>query len=246
MKRSVGILALCVLLFNSAANASEPTVKKSRSGICHSQSSQWFERTQNYKSFNSIEACINSGGRLPKTQSHSRSDARVVAVDNHANTYKRYDRSHFSDGWEDYSGNCRNTRHELLAQQSITKVSYSSNGCYVQHGKWHDPYTDKVFTSSRDLDIDHIVPLYFAWENGASEWSESKREAFSQDPMNLIAVDNGTNREKGARGPLEWLPPNEKYHCQYVTRFLRGLIKYEFKEQLIAKHRSFQNSICGR
>ena len=34
------------------------------------------------------------------------------------------------------------------------------------------------------------------------------------------------NRQKGAKGPLEWRPPRERFHCQYVTRFKRVLITY--------------------
>jgi hypothetical protein len=34
------------------------------------------------------------------------------------------------------------------------------------------------------------------------------------------------NRQKGAKGPLEWMPPRESFHCQYVTRFKRVLIIY--------------------
>lgn len=43
-----------------------PVVKKSGSGICHSQSSPWYHRTRNFEPFDSVEACIQSGGRLPR------------------------------------------------------------------------------------------------------------------------------------------------------------------------------------
>ncbi|MCE8419635.1 hypothetical protein LZ190_13065 [Rhodovulum sulfidophilum] len=29
------------------------------------------------------------------------------------------------------------------------------------------------------------------------------------------------NRSKGARGPLDWLPPDQGFRCQYVLRFRR-------------------------
>jgi S1-C subfamily serine protease len=41
-------------------------VKKSKSGICHDVSSRWYKRTKHFVSFNSIEDCLRSGGRLPK------------------------------------------------------------------------------------------------------------------------------------------------------------------------------------
>lgn len=42
-----------------------PPVKKSRKGICHDRESPWYERTIHFEPFRTIEACIESGGRLP-------------------------------------------------------------------------------------------------------------------------------------------------------------------------------------
>lgn len=41
-------------------------VKMSSSGVCHSPSSSWYNRTKNYTTYQSIESCIANGGRLPK------------------------------------------------------------------------------------------------------------------------------------------------------------------------------------
>ena len=40
--------------------------KKSKSGICHKKGTQYYKQTKNYKSFNSINDCLNDGGRLPR------------------------------------------------------------------------------------------------------------------------------------------------------------------------------------
>jgi len=47
---------------------SAPTgvVKKSKSGICHAPSSPWYEQTIHYTAFETVESCLQSGGRLPK------------------------------------------------------------------------------------------------------------------------------------------------------------------------------------
>ena len=42
------------------------TVKKSESGICHDASSRHYERVKNFKSYDSIQACLDDGGRKPK------------------------------------------------------------------------------------------------------------------------------------------------------------------------------------
>ena len=48
----------------------EPNVKKSRSGICHSKnSSSSYSRTKNFTTYQSLELCLNSGGRCPKRDS---------------------------------------------------------------------------------------------------------------------------------------------------------------------------------
>ena len=49
-----------------AAERAQGIVKKSRSGICHGPDSPWYAQTANYIAFESIEACLASGGRLPK------------------------------------------------------------------------------------------------------------------------------------------------------------------------------------
>ena len=49
-----------------AAADEVPVVKKSRSGICHDQTSQYYDRTIHFQAFDSLEKCLQSGGRLPK------------------------------------------------------------------------------------------------------------------------------------------------------------------------------------
>lgn len=140
--------------------------------------------------------------------------------------FPRYDRKEFG-GWADIDRDCQNTRHELLAELSTSLLTYNSNTCRVITGRWLDPYTGRTFTRSSDLDIDHLVPLHWAWQRGAWYWSKHKRRDFANDPMNLIPVDDGTNQAKGAKGPLKWLPPATEFHCSYVTRFWRIVRLYE-------------------
>jgi hypothetical protein len=45
---------------------SGPQVKKSTSGLCHEKGTQYYDKTQQYTSYDSIDACLASGGRLPK------------------------------------------------------------------------------------------------------------------------------------------------------------------------------------
>lgn len=138
----------------------------------------------------------------------------------------QYDRKEFG-GWADKDQDCQNTRHELLGELSTGSVTYSLNTCRVVTGRWLDQYTGRIFTQSSDLDIDHLVPLHWAWQRGAWKWSDQKRRDFTNDARNLFAVDDGTNQSKGAKGPLKWLPPSGSFHCAYVTKFWRVVRLYE-------------------
>lgn len=218
------------LLVGVSGPALAGPVKQSRSKICHDQASQYYDRVKHYKAFSSIQACLDDGGRLPKQAGKTSIPSQKMPA---------YSRSSF-DHWIDSDGDCQNTRHEILIELSTSTVDFGSNRCTVSRGRWNDPYTGKIFYEARKMDIDHLVPLKWAWDHGAYTWSDSKREQFANDRRNLFAVDASTNREKGAQGPMSWLPPNEQFHCQYVTRFIRVLRLYglNVSEKLEAKRAS--------
>ena len=56
-----GLLAPSLAL----AQAADPAVKKSESGICHDKTSSSYGVTKKFESFPSMEACLKSGGRAP-------------------------------------------------------------------------------------------------------------------------------------------------------------------------------------
>lgn len=95
-----------------------------------------------------------------------------------------YDRDRYG-GWVDEDRDCRNTRQELLQELSTRRPRWSPDGCRVVSGRWYDPYTGKTFTTSSPLDIDHLVPLAWAWDHGADEWTDRRRRAFALDTRNL-------------------------------------------------------------
>lgn len=62
------LIIAIVLLFASIANAAD-IVKMSRSGICHTTHSRYYERTQNYTPYATLQECLQAGGREPKRAS---------------------------------------------------------------------------------------------------------------------------------------------------------------------------------
>ena len=138
-----------------------------------------------------------------------------------------YDRDDWKH-WEDFDKDCQNTRHELLIASSEVPVTFtSSTGCTVSTGQWLDPYTGGTYTLASDLDIDHVIPLNYAHLHGGAIWSPFVKKLFANDPENLLAVDDGENQSKSAKGPSEWMPPDVKYHCEYVRKWNFLVNKYE-------------------
>lgn len=103
----------------------------------------------------------------------------------------------------------------------------TEKGCIVATGEWFDPYSNNTYFTSTDLDLDHIVPLNFAHGHGADYWSRERKKTFANDLDNLILVQASLNRQKGAKGLDEWLPPNQTYRCEYIARFNAIMAKYE-------------------
>lgn len=129
-----------------------------------------------------------------------------------------YKRSSFRH-WIDADRDCQDTRAEVLIAQAYGEVGLSPDGCRVVEGRWVDPYSGELFLSPSALDIDHVVPLRHAWEHGADQWSRDKREAYANWQAGLLAVSASLNRQKGQRGPTEWLPPGMD-RCDYVERWI--------------------------
>ncbi len=134
-----------------------------------------------------------------------------------------YDRRAQYGDWTDADGDCMNTRHEVLAAESLVVPTLSADGCKVKVGLWYDPYTGLTFTNPKRLDLDHLVPLAEAHRSGADAWDNARRRAYGNDlanPGHLIAVQARANRSKGAKDPAAWLPPNTAYHCAYVRAWV--------------------------
>jgi len=243
--KSVFVLILCgvVSLYTLADNA----VKKSTSGICHDTNSTYYERTKNFEAFDSVADCINSGGRAVKNFAGNK-----VASDNKSKTSSygtiKYNRKTWKH-WSDFDGDCQDTRAEVLINQSQTPVIFDGGilkRCRVTAGKWYDPYSDMYYYNDDDLDIDHIVPLAYSHAHGGSSWDSETKEKFANDYENLLAVKNTLNRQKSAKGPAEWMPPNQQYRCEYLEKFDGIVLKYKLtyftsEERVINR----MKSACG-
>lgn len=151
--------------------------------------------------------------------------------------YKRVEQ--FGEAWKDVNGNGCDTRNDILKRDLRDVTTAGRNNCRVTSGVFDDPYTGKTIhfkygkDTSSAVQIDHVVALHDAWMTGAQKLTQQEREALANDPDNLLAVDGPENQRKGDGLCLNksgctgmYLPPNEKYHCEYAAKFTEVKSKY--------------------
>ncbi|MCB1880150.1 MAG: HNH endonuclease [Gammaproteobacteria bacterium] len=122
-------------------------------------------------------------------------------------TASAYDRADYPH-WSDLDDDGLDTREEILVRDSLIDVTYNENGKKVESGLWVCRYTGQVIRDPSALDVDHLVALGEIDAAGANLWPEDQREAFANDPDNLVAVAAGSNRSKRDKDAYLWLPPN--------------------------------------
>lgn len=139
-----------------------------------------------------------------------------------------YTRTQFGSGWTINQG-C-DTRNIIL-RRDLVQTSVSAD-CKILSGLLIDPYTNKTIafqrgeTTSQLIQIDHVVALSNAWQTGAQQLALQQREAFANDPLNLLAVDGAANQQKSDGDAATWLPANKSFRCQYVARQIAVKKKY--------------------
>ncbi len=164
-----------------------------------------------------------------------------------------YDRDEFGYAWMDTADgvplarNGCDTRNDLLARDGEDLEYRSGSDCVVVAMTLDDPYTGTTVEWRKQkaaaVQIDHVVPLSYGWQMGASRWSEDRREQLANDPLNLMPVDGPTNGSKSDSGPASWLPPNKQIRCSYAVRFAQVTLKYEMP--VTAADRDAMLAQCG-
>ncbi|MGZ6733239.1 MAG: HNH endonuclease family protein [Nocardioides sp.] len=158
-----------------------------------------------------------------------RADLATLAVKGRA-PMTGYDRDAFGQAWSDdtedqWGHNGCDTRNDIL-RRDLRDVALDprTHGCAVLTGTLADPYGGTLIhfvrgvATSIAVQVDHVVALGDAWQKGARQWTAQRRQAFANDPRELLAVSGPLNASKGDGDAATWLPPAKAYRCAYVAR----------------------------
>lgn len=130
---------------------------------------------------------------------------------------------------------------DVIYMRDFDPATIKSDDGDVSYGVLrNDPYSGKDVTYEKggasEIDIEHVVARSEAWDSGASEWTQAQRDAFANDPLELLAVSSGGNRAHGEKDAAGWLPSvgvkstgvnNPAYDCLYVARQIAVKDKYD-------------------
>lgn len=143
--------------------------------------------------------------------------------------FPKYNRDWHFGGWvnEDGPRDCFDTRHEVLIRANNPKtpvVFKADDRCHVMRGGWLDPYSGKAVRMAGLMDIDHVVAIGHAYDNGAYKWKPALRchyANFLNNGFHLLAVTAHENRSKSAKDPTGYVPPNRQFVCTYLSFWLK-------------------------
>lgn len=123
-------------------------------------------------------------------------------------------------------GNCT-VRQAVLYRDGVD-VKIKDN-CQPYYGSWTDPYTGIQYgvggapgepIDISKLHIEHVVAAKNAYESGAYKFTDETYLAFAHDVNNLLVSEGAGNSSKGHKGPEDWKPELESYHCEYASTWI--------------------------
>ena len=93
-------------------------------------------------------------------------------------------------------------------------------------GSVYGPYTDTCFASTRQTDIEHIIPASEAHDSGLCAKDRTVRARFASDLRNLTLASPQVNRHrKSGKDAAEWLP--DRNRCWFAARVVEVRRAYD-------------------
>ncbi|WP_150463031.1 DUF1524 domain-containing protein [Nesterenkonia ebinurensis] len=119
-----------------------------------------------------------------------------------------------------------NTRHRVLGRD-LEEAQWNTAETAVISGTFYDPYTGDQMPYGRfTVTLDHILSVSHVWPEMEHREAE-EREAFYNDPANLLAVSTLEAQERSADAPRNWMPEHEGFHCRYAMGWMHTAVKYD-------------------
>ncbi|GHE49012.1 hypothetical protein GCM10017673_58230 [Streptosporangium violaceochromogenes] len=137
-----------------------------------------------------------------------------------------YSHRRFQPRWAHHRGRC--DVWETVLARGGRGVRRNAD-CHPVKGVWYSVYDGKSLRSTQQIDVDHVVPLAYAWRSGARRWSQARRRAFANDLTRpeLVVVSHSANIAKGGQGPQSWRPSRRGYWCRYASSWIT--VKHHYR-----------------
>jgi hypothetical protein len=122
--------------------------------------------------------------------------------------------------WKTYK-RCISVREKVLINYSLVPVIMDEKKCNVINGQWKPLWQNSSFTQAKEIDVDHTVPLSWAWKHGADKWTKKMKADYANnliDQYHLMPLSVKANRTKRDKGPDQWMP--ETNRCLYINTFI--------------------------
>ena len=145
--------------------------------------------------------------------------------------------------WVDADGDGCHARNEVLIEEADDPVTIGS-GCSLSGGRWFSYYDRVSWTSTSDVDIDHMVPLAEAWDSGARSWTTATRQSYANDLgdyRTLVGVTDNVNQAKSDQDVAEWLPQYDR--CRYLREFVA--VKLRWRLSVDSAEKSAMTSLAS-
>ena len=156
----------------------------------------------------------------------------IVIIEHASASCPAYDRNDYPH-CTDMDRDCQDTRQQILFEENLGSIQFnSSKKCRVLKGLWFNSFKGREFEEHGKLDVDHIVPLKEANQSGAFSLSSAKRKDFADEfngSHHLSAMSSSVNLSKGVEGPVERIPPNQKFWREYVKGWVQIKIRWDLK-----------------
>ena len=91
-------------------------------------------------------------------------------------------------------------------------------------GRWLR-YTDRLFESPHQVDIEHVVARSEAHDSGLCAASVHVRRLFADDTLNQVLAGSRLNRvDKGNKDAADWMPPENR--CWFASTVVEVKKRY--------------------